>query len=93
MVEPASEETQPTEPVSVEALPDIKSFDINRMNETIDLLAEQGAELNSEKFADLLEELVALLSLFGKAMSYAFAGRLSERAATFARCASKRRCS
>lgn len=51
------------------------SFSLKRLIQQLNVLVSQGDNIEPILFADLLEEIIKLLTLFGTAMGIAFAGK------------------
>lgn len=50
-------------------------FGVEPLEQKLSILAEQKSGMDSLLFADLLEDIIKLLTLFGKGMAMAFAGK------------------
>ena len=52
-------------------------YDIVSIEQKLSILSLQKEGMDSNLFADLLEDIIKLLTLFGKGMAMAFAGELA----------------
>ena len=59
----------------VEAAPTKQTFNAKRLNDNLVILAATPDRIDPVLFAEVLEEFVRLLSMFGRAMSTAFSGK------------------
>ncbi len=51
-------------------------FDVIALEQKLSVLSAQKEGMDSMLFADLLEDIIKILTLFGKGMAMAFAGKL-----------------
>ncbi len=61
---------------AAQTIPKSDRFELLRLKQHLASLVSQGDNIDATLFAELLEEIIKLLTLFGTAMGIAFAGKL-----------------